>query len=149
MSCDCRNLRKLKYVDNFHEFDLSFKRHCKEGKLPNYVVIEPRYYDLLSLAANDDHPTHDVSQGQKFIKEIYEALRASPQWNETLFLITYDEHGGLYDHVPTPVTGVPSPDGIVGPEPYYFKFDRLGVRVPAIFISPWIEPGTGDHSKSL
>ncbi|ESR50618.1 hypothetical protein CICLE_v10031241mg [Citrus x clementina] len=143
-----KNLRKLKYIDNFHQFDVSFKRHCKEGKLPNYVVIEPRYFDLLSLAANDDHPKHDIAQGQQLVKEIYEALRASPQWNETLFLIIYDEHGGFYDHVPTPVTGVPSPDDIVGPEPFFFKFDRLGVRVPAILVSPWIKPGTVLHGPS-
>ncbi|GKV07482.1 hypothetical protein SLEP1_g19257 [Rubroshorea leprosula] len=139
-----RNLRKLKYLKNFHQFDLHFKKHCEEGKLPNYVVVEQRYWNLLSIPANDDHPSHDVSEGQKFVKEVYEALRASPQWNEILFIITYDEHGGFYDHVPTP-TGVPSPDDIVGPSPYYFKFDRLGVRVPTFFISPWIEPGTVLH----
>ncbi|EXB70660.1 Phospholipase C 3 [Morus notabilis] len=143
-----RNLRKLKYTNKFHQFDLHFKKHCKEGKLPNYVVIEPRYYDLLSTPANDDHPSHDVSEGQRFIKEVYEALRASPQWNEIFFLILYDEHGGFYDHVPTPVTGVPSPDDIVGPAPYNFNFDRLGVRVPAILISPWIERGTVLHGPS-
>ncbi|RYQ87923.1 hypothetical protein Ahy_B09g095444 isoform F [Arachis hypogaea] len=137
-----RNLRKLKYIDNFHPFD-SFKKHCKEGKLQNYVVIEPRYFDLLSNPANDDHPPHDVGEGQKLVKEVYEALRSSPQWKEILFVITYDEHGGFYDHVPTPVEGVPSPDDIVGPDPFKFKFDRLGVRVPAIIISPWIEPGKG------
>ncbi|KAF8032176.1 hypothetical protein BT93_D1186 [Corymbia citriodora subsp. variegata] len=142
---NCRNLRKLKYLKNFHQFDLHFKAHCREGKLPNYVVVEQRYFDLKILPGNDDHPSHDVSQGQKFVKEVYEALRSSPQWNEILFLITYDEHGGFYDHVPTPVEGVPSPDGIVGPDPYKFKFDRLGVRVPAIFISPWIERGTVLH----
>ncbi|RWW37359.1 hypothetical protein BHE74_00057546 [Ensete ventricosum] len=136
-----RNLRKLKYVGNFHQFDVAFKDHCKKGKLPNYVVIEQRYFDLKILPGNDDHPSHDVSQGQKLVKEIYEALRSSPQWNEILFVITYDEHGGFFDHVPTPV-GVPSPDDIAGPEPFYFKFDRLGVRVPALFISPWIEAGT-------
>ncbi|RYQ87915.1 hypothetical protein Ahy_B09g095441 isoform D [Arachis hypogaea] len=136
-----RNLRKLKYIDNFHPFDLSFKKHCEEGKLPNYVVIEQRFFDLLSIPGNDDHPSHDVGEGQKFVKEVYEALRSSPQWNEILFVITYDEHGGFYDHVPTPVEGVPSPDDIVGPDPFKFKFDRLGVRVPAIIISPWIEPG--------
>ncbi|RVW67508.1 Non-specific phospholipase C3 [Vitis vinifera] len=98
------NLRKLKYIDNFHQFDLDFKRHCEEGKLPNYV-------------------------------HVYEALRASPQWNDILFVIIYDEHGGFYDHVPTPVTGVPSPDDIVGPEPYNFSaawtfraISNLGVR---------------------
>ncbi|KAM0935439.1 putative phospholipase C [Dioscorea sansibarensis] len=142
-----RNLRQLKYVGNFHQFDLDFKRHCKEGKLPNYVVVEQRYFDLKILPGNDDHPSHDVSEGQKFVKEVYEALRSSPQWNEILFVITYDEHGGFYDHIPTPV-GVPSPDDIVGPEPFFFKFDRLGVRVPTILISPWIEPGTVLHGPS-
>lgn len=139
-----RNLRQLKYVFNFHQFDLSFKRHCEEGTLPNYTVVEQRFWDLKILPANDDHPSHDVGEGQKFVKEVYEALRSSPQWNEILFVVIYDEHGGFFDHVPTPVAGVPSPDGIVGPEPYNFGFDRLGVRVPAIFISPWIEKGTGN-----
>ncbi|KAJ8430444.1 hypothetical protein Cgig2_025871 [Carnegiea gigantea] len=143
-----RNLRKLKYVTKFHPFGLEFKRHCKEGKLPNYVVIEQRYLDLKLFPGNDDHPSHDVSEGQRFIKEVYEALRSSPQWNEMLFIIIYDEHGGFFDHVPTPVEGVPSPDGLTGPPPYNFKFDRLGVRVPAIFISPWIEPGTVLHTPS-
>lgn len=99
--------------------------------------------DLKLEPANDDHPSHDVYEGQMFVKEVYETLRASPQWNETLFIITYDEHGGFYDHVPTPVRGVPSPDEIVGVEPFLFKFDRLGVRVPTIMISPWIDKGTG------
>ncbi|XAR63331.1 hypothetical protein NMG60_11023236 [Bertholletia excelsa] len=143
-----RNLRKLKYVDNFHPFDLDFKRHCEEGKLPNYVVIEQRYFGTKLLPGNDDHPSHDVGEGQKFVKQVYETLRLSPQWNEILFVIVYDEHGGFYDHVPTPVTGVPSPDGIVGPPPYNFQFDRLGVRVPAILISPWIERGTVLHGPS-
>ncbi|KAK2976737.1 hypothetical protein RJ640_018210 [Escallonia rubra] len=95
--------------------------------------------------ANDDHPSHDVYQGQAFVKEVYETLRASPQWNETMLVITYDEHGGFFDHVPTPVRGVPSPDGVLGQEPFYFKFDQLGVRVPTIVVSPWIEKGTVVH----
>ncbi|KAL7233902.1 hypothetical protein ACSBR1_017495 [Camellia fascicularis] len=143
-----RSLRKLKYIDNFHQFDLDFKRHCKEGKLPNYVVVEQRYFETKLVPGNDDHPPHDISEGQKFVKEVYEALRSSLQWNEILFVIIYDEHGGFYDHVPTPVTGVPSPDDIVGPAPYNFQFDRLGVRVPAILISPWIERGTVLHGPS-
>ncbi|KAI8545606.1 hypothetical protein RHMOL_Rhmol07G0052600 [Rhododendron molle] len=143
-----RNLRKLKYINNFHQFDLDFRRHCEEGKLPNYVVVEQRYFETKFLAGNDDHPSHDVSEGQKFVKHVYEALRSSPQWNEILFVVLYDEHGGFYDHVPTPDTGVPSPDGIVGPPPYNFRFDRLGIRVPAILISPWIERGTVLHEPS-
>lgn len=138
-----RNLRKLKYITKFRSYDSQFKSDCQNGNLPNYAVIEQRYMDSKSKPATDDHPSHDVYQGQMFIKEVYEALRSSPQWNETLLIITYDEHGGFYDHVPTPVKGVPSPDGIIGPDPYYFAFDRLGVRVPTILVSPWIEKGTG------
>ncbi|KAJ7522636.1 hypothetical protein O6H91_18G020800 [Diphasiastrum complanatum] len=143
-----RNLRQLKYVSKFHEYSLAFKWHAALGMLPNYVVVEQRYFDTKFLPANDDHPSHDVAEGQKFVKEVYETLRASPQWNEMLFIITYDEHGGFYDHVPTPVTNVPNPDGLDGPEPFFFKFDRLGVRVPTLMISPWIEKGTVVHQPS-
>ena len=83
------------------------------------------------------------------VKEIYEALQSSPQWNQTLFVITYDEHGGYYDHVPTLVRGVPCPDDVIGPEPFFFKFDRLGVRVPAILVSPWTEKGTGEFTGGV
>ncbi|WOK99101.1 non-specific phospholipase C2-like [Canna indica] len=143
-----RNLRKLKYLFKFISYDLAFKDRAKKGKLENYVVIEQRYMDSKEKPATDDHPSHDVYQGQMFIKEVYEALRASPQWNETLLVITYDEHGGFFDHVPTPVRGVPSPDGVVSPEPFFFNFDRLGVRVPTIMVSPWIEKGTVVHAPN-
>lgn len=138
-----KNLRKLKYLFRFRPYGLTFKKHAQEGKLPGYVVVEQRYMDTKLEPANDDHPSHDVYQGQMFVKEVYETLRASPQWNQTLLIITYDEHGGFFDHVATPVTGVPSPDGIVGPEPFSFNFDRLGVRVPTILVSPWIDKNTG------
>ncbi|XP_040989772.1 non-specific phospholipase C6-like [Juglans microcarpa x Juglans regia] len=137
-----RNLRKLKYIFKFHLFDSKFKKDALKGKLPSLTVIEPRYFDILGMPANDDHPSHDVANGQKLVKEVYETLRASPQWNETLFVITYDEHGGFYDHVKTPYNDVPNPDGNTGPAPYFFKFDRLGVRVPTIMVSPWIKKGT-------
>ena len=143
-----QSLRRLKHLVKFHQYSLKFKLHAKWGKLPNYAVIEQRYFDCEMFPANDDHPSHDVARGQRFVKEVYETLRASPQWNETALIITYDEHGGFYDHVPTPVVGVPQPDGIVGPDPYYFKFDRLGVRVPSFLISPWIEKGTVIHEPN-
>ncbi|XP_042014073.1 non-specific phospholipase C6-like [Salvia splendens] len=137
-----RNLRKLKYASKFHDYDFRFKKDARAGKLPNLCVIEPRYFDILGFPANDDHPSHDVANGQKLVKEIYESLRGSPQWNQTLFVITYDEHGGFYDHVQTPFVDIPNPDGNTGPAPYFFKFDRLGVRVPTIMVSPWINKGT-------
>lgn len=140
-----KSLRKLKNAAKFHSYGLKFKRHALKGKLPNYVVIEQRYFDVKVSPANDDHPSHDVAIGQRFVKEVYEVLRKSPQWKEMAILITYDEHGGFYDHVPTPVVGVPNPDGIIGPTPYYFRFDRLGVRVPTFLISPWIDRRTVIH----
>jgi phospholipase C len=120
----------------------------KLGTLPNCVVIEQRYCDVELLPGNDDHPSHDVAEGQKFVKEVYKMLRASPQWNEMMFRITYDEHGVFFDHVPTPFAHVPILDGIIWPEPYYFNFDRLGVRVPTILISPWIDKGTVIHEPN-
>ncbi|KAF7025528.1 hypothetical protein CFC21_037700 [Triticum aestivum] len=143
-----RNLRKLKYILNFHHFHNAFREHARCGSLPNYAVVEQRYMDSKEHPANDDHPSHDVYQGQMFVKEVYETLRASPQWNETLMILTYDEHGGFFDHVPTPVDGVPSPDDIIGSPPYNFAFNRLGVRVLAIMISPWIEKGTVVHGPN-
>ena len=143
-----KSLRKLKHLFKFHNYALKFKLHAMLGKLPNYVVIEQRYFDVDKFPANDDHPSHDVALGQKLVKEVYETLRKSPQWKEMALLITYDEHGGFYDHVPTPVSGVPSPDGITGPDPFYFRFDRLGVRVPTILVSPWIDKGTGELCSS-
>jgi phospholipase C len=142
-----KSLRKLKNTVKFHSYGLKFKSHAMKGKLPNYVVVEQRYFDIKLSPANDDHPSHDVAVGQRFVKEVYEILRKSPQWKEMAILITYDEHGGFYDHVPTPVEGVPNPDGIIGPAPYYFRFDRLGVRVPTFLISPWIDKGTGIFYK--
>ncbi|KAL2612915.1 hypothetical protein R1flu_024607 [Riccia fluitans] len=143
-----KELRKLKNLLKFKPYFPWFDMDCKNGKLANYVVVEQRYFDLKTEPANDDHPSHDVAEGQKLIKEVYEKLRASPQWNQTLFLITYDEHGGFYDHVPTPVTGIPNPDGLNGSHPDFFSFNRLGVRVPTIAISPWINKDSVVHEPS-
>ena len=75
---------------------------------------------------------------------MYESLRSSPKWNETLFLITYDEHGGFYDHVTPPSSGIPPPDENIASNGY--GFNTLGVRIPTIAISPWIEKGTIVHN---
>ncbi|KAG4949606.1 hypothetical protein JHK82_042830 [Glycine max] len=137
-------LHKLKNAVKLHDYALKFKKHALKGKLLNYVVVEQRYFDVEVFPTNDDHPSQDVAVEQMFVKEVYEVLRKSLQWEEMAVLITYDEHGGFYDHVTTSVEGVPNADGIIGPRPYYFRFDRLGVRVPTFIISPWIDKGTGD-----
>jgi phospholipase C len=138
-----RELRE--YPFNFHG-TAQFVDDCASGNLPFYSFVEPSYFSVpTSGPANDQHPDHNVEDGEKFIKKIYEALRASPLWNKTAFIITYDEHGGFYDHAPTPVVGVPNPDGIISAPPYNFTFDRLGIRVPAIIVSPWVQKGALVH----
>ncbi|MBK9027582.1 MAG: hypothetical protein IPN98_06895 [Propionivibrio sp.] len=105
------------------------------GTLPSYSFVEPSFLEK----KNDQHPPHDVKAGDNFLYEVWKAVSTGPGWNNTLLVITYDEHGGCYDHVPTP-WGAIKPDGSKPQKP--FGFDRYGVRVPAVLVSPWIEPGT-------
>lgn len=78
----------------------SFAADVAAGDLPEFTWIDPAYFDMPDDGhpATDQHPSHDVSQGEMVIKSVYEALRNSPLWNESALMITYDEHGGFYDH---------------------------------------------------
>jgi phospholipase C len=126
-----------------------FLQDCKKGLLPDYSFVEPNYSDHPGegggeLLASDQHPDHDVQEGEVFIASIYNAIRKNPNlWKSTALLITYDEHGGIYDHVPPPAC---TPDGfhakLEDTNNIPFAFDRLGVRVPALLISPWIPKAT-------
>jgi len=119
-----------------------FLTDAKAGKLPPFSYIEPKFASSSTGAAQDQHPDHPITSGEATMKQVYETLRASPQWNQTLFIINYDEHGGFYDHVPTPQDGIPKPDTFNAPtNPSGFNFERLGIRVPAILISPWVDKG--------
>ncbi len=116
-----------------------FLADAHTGTLPNYSFIEPRYFSDLFLKniPNDEHPPHNVIYGEQLIANIYNALRSSPCWKQTLFIITYDEHGGCYDHVPPPAAVPPD-----GNNQYGFDFDSYGVRVPAVLVSPYIPAGS-------
>jgi len=87
------------------------------------------------------HPPSDVASGDAFIARVFNAVITSPQWkaNEVLLVITWDEHGGMYDHVPPPSGAVP-PDAI--PSKVGFKWDRFGVRVPTVVVSPFVKKGS-------
>lgn len=127
-----------------------FLSDCDKGELPDYCFIEPNYTDHEGdgggeLLASDQHPDHDVQSGEVFIATIYNKIRQNPDlWKSTALLVVYDEHGGIFDHVPppacTPDAPFVAPAADTGGVP--FAFDRLGVRVPAILISPWIAKGT-------
>jgi phospholipase C len=119
-----------------------FLDDAKAGKLTPFSYIEPKFASSTSGPAQDQHPDHPITAGETTMKQVYETLRASPQWNDTLLIITYDEHGGFYDHVPTPQDGIPKPDAFNAPtNPANFNFERLGLRVPTILISPWVNKG--------
>ncbi len=112
-----------------------FQSAAASGDLPAYAFVEPEW----SPTGNSQHPNYDVALGEQLIHDVYYALRNGPAWNRTLLIITYDEHGGLYDHVPPPQGATP-PDDCEGE--YGFDFKRFGVRVPAVLVSPLVEAGT-------
>jgi phospholipase C len=126
-----------------------FLADCSKGTLPDYSFVEPNYNDHDgdngAELASDQHPDHHVQAGERFIASVYNAIRGNPSlWKSTALLIVYDEHGGIYDHVPPPACMkdgfVAQPNDTQTGRP--FEFDRLGVRVPAILVSPWIAKGT-------
>ncbi len=86
-----------------------FQAAAAAGTLPAYTFLEPSW----DASGNSQHPNYNVALGEQFIHDVYYALRNGPAWNQTLLIITYDEHGGCYDHVPPPQGAVP-PDNSVG-----------------------------------
>ena len=113
----------LNALQNPYNMDRFFA-DCEAGDLPNFAILDPGF------TSNDDHPSHNIQLGQILIGTIYKALAESPAWAKTLFIITYDEHGGFYDHVPPPETIDARPE-----------FTQMGFRVPAIVIGPSVRRG--------
>ncbi|KAJ3281139.1 hypothetical protein HDU76_009002, partial [Blyttiomyces sp. JEL0837] len=117
-----------------------FFADAKSGTLPQFSYINPECCSKESY-----HPPTPVTNGETFVKTIYEAIRNSPDWEHTALIMTFDEHGGFADHVPTPHAPMPG-DGT-----YYiwgsgvFKFDRYGVRVPMFLISSFVPAGIVEH----
>ena len=112
-----------------------FQAAAKQGQLAAYTFLEPSW----GSSGNSQHPNYDVALGEQLIHDVYYALRNGPAWNQTLLIVTYDEHGGCYDHVPPPTNAVP-PDTTAGE--FGFDFKRFGPRVPTLLISPLIAAGT-------
>lgn len=128
------------------------------GLLPQLSYLNP---SCCGFNTNSMHPNGNVSYGQVLVKQIYDALRAGPQWDKTLLLLTFDEGGGFFDHVAPPLAVRPDSKTYTETAPngqkYTFNFDRLGGRMPTWLISPYtpkghienmgINPATGQTSS--
>jgi phospholipase C len=122
----------------------TFVQHAREDRLPKLSWLEPRYSWAFVLGEpNDDHPPSDVLQGQRLIRTVVQALFDNPKvWAKSLFILTYDEHGGFYDHVLPPKIAADE-----RPANARFKdgFGRRGPRVPAILVSPFTQVRRAYH----
>jgi phospholipase C len=123
-----------------------FREAVKANALPNYAFIEPQHF---FGGSNSQHPgnneksNRDMKAGEHLIWSIWKTLISNPTvWAKTLLVITWDEHGGLFDHE-KPWATVPPKKGM---STLGFKFDLTGVRVPTVFVSPWIRRGAVDHT---
>lgn len=139
------NVALLKGVSRTFDID-EFEDFREDVASPSYdaayTFIEPSYDPFSEYKdGNSQHPLGSVRAGEIIIKRTYEALRASPIWNDSMLIITYDEHGGFYDHVAPPSCQRTGSTG----RKYGFTFDQLGPRVPAIVISPRIPKNLIDH----
>jgi phospholipase C len=134
-------LTRMDFPDTIHADEShfghfrDFQARASAGTLPAYAFLEPDF----GANGNSQHPNYDVALGEKLLFDVYTALRNGPKWSSTLLIITYDEHGGNYDHVAPPHTAV-APDNSAGE--FGFDFSRFGVRIPAILVSPRIVAGT-------
>ena len=134
-----------RHVIPFQDPRDGFAERARRGTLPPVVFIDPNFVDVPpARTANDDHPPADVALGQDLLAHVHDTLVNSPQWNKSLLVITYDEHGGFFDHVPPPGTRV-SPARIL---PVHPRGPRtLGVRVPTFVVSPFVPAGGVSHVR--
>lgn len=133
-------------LENYHDMDRFFKdANGPAADFPSFTFIEPKY---MGSDQNDDHPPHNTMRAEKLIADVYNAIRANPElFGSTVLVVNTDEHGGFYDHL-VPPSAVP-PDE----HNKEYTFDQLGVRVPALIISPWVKKGVCktvfDHTSLL
>jgi phospholipase C len=138
--------------DQFRKMD-ELSSDVLRGDVANYTFIEPDYAILSSFRPGDSqHPCGKLSAGEQLINTVASAVMHSDVWMSSLLVILYDEHGGFYDELPPPTGVAPPGDKVMNekkadkrPKPP-FGFDRLGVRVPAVVVSPWVTPKSVSHT---
>ncbi len=120
----------------------NFEKDIAADKLPHLSILDPNFSGGANGAQDDEHPPANVQKGQKLVKRVVDAIASNPAvWKKTVLFITYDEHGGFYDHVPPPEAC--EPDEHV---PSDYKFDRYGIRVPLYVVSAFAKKGYVSHT---
>lgn len=119
-----------------------FINDATNGDLPEVAFVDPRFLGEDEGLSGDDHPHADIRNGEAFLNVIYSAIAHSPQWDQTVLVINFDEWGGFFDHVPPPTAPIPPADAIAGNQD-----GLLGFRTAALVISPWSTPGAVDHTE--
>ena len=141
-----------KYDSITYPKDLFFA-HAQAGTLPNVTFIDPDYTTISEFigTSNDYHPHGDILAGEGYLRDVHDALVASPQWERMVFVLNFDENGGFYDHVAPPTVKDDNVNPNPGPHPDY---SRLGFRVPAIAMGPFapkkiVSDGPYEHCSVL
>lgn len=130
------------FTERFQDMGAFFD-DVKNNDLVDYNFIEPKYDTGNNyLDGNSMHPLNDIRKGELLVKQVYEALRKSNYWKDTMLIITFDEHGGFYDHQSPPRTVATGDDSKYSTIPPCFNFAQLGVRVPTIVVSAYTQKGT-------
>jgi phospholipase C len=128
-----------------HFVDVSqFATDAAADQLPQVSIVDPSFVNN-SWLESDEHPPADMQVGQHFVWEQLEALVKSPAWKTSVAFLTYDENGGLYDHVPPPKACVPDTTP-PAEHPEIGGFDRLGFRVPVFVVSPYAKRHFVSHT---
>ncbi|MBC7849742.1 MAG: hypothetical protein H7Y31_08400 [Chitinophagaceae bacterium] len=127
-------------VVSVNDPNVGFFADAKNGTLPSVSYIDPKYTEF-PPNSNCDGPPADIKSGQEFVRKVVEAVVTSPQYVNTLLVITYDEHGGFYDHVPPPPS-LPYLDESATPASAQFPVKTYGVRIPTFFVSPFVKAGS-------
>jgi phospholipase C len=147
--CIAQTLRNIDFRD-VHPYAMfaSDIYSRNEPYAQQFTFIEPDYGDFLGpyTGGTSQHPLDSITGGERLIKEVYETIRNSRLWESSMLIVTWDEHGGFYDHVIPPAAPPPS-DTIMtaGASRFGFDFATYGVRVPAVVISPYVEKNLIDH----
>jgi phospholipase C len=126
-----------------------FFTDASSGKLPRFTLLDPNY------GTTSEEDPQDIQVGEEFVAQAVEALMKAPTWKHTALFLTYDEHGGYYDHVPPPKAIEPdSIQPVLAPGDMPGAYNRYGFRVPLVVVSPWAKAGyvssvVQDHTSLL